>query len=97
MPLASNGASCMCLVDDFLYIGGGDGKVKKLAVGGGKWSLTHEAQLDSKVSSIAVSIDKKELIVGTSGCKLYRMLTTDLSYMIHTDAHTKSINDVCFG
>ena len=47
--------------------------------------------------SIAVSADKKELVVGVSGGKIYRMLTVDLSFMLHTDAHTGSINDVNFG
>ena len=31
------------------------------------------------------------------GGKLYRMLATDLSFMLHTDAHTGSINDLAFG
>jgi WD40 repeat protein len=47
--------------------------------------------------SISVANDKKELIVGTSGGKLYRMLLADLSFMLHTDAHTGSINDLTFG
>lgn len=47
--------------------------------------------------SITVSADKKELIVGTSGGKIYRMLTGDLSFMLHTDAHTGCINDLVFG
>lgn len=97
MPLSSNGLMSLAFVDDFLFVGGGDGKVKKLSIGGGKWVMTHEAQLDSKVISIANSSDKKEIIVGTTGGKLYRMLTTDLSFMLHTDAHTGSINDLNFG
>jgi WD40 repeat protein len=84
-------------VDDYIYVGGGDGKVKKLNIGGGKWVLTHEAQLDTKIVSIAASSDKKELIIGTAGGKLYRMLTTDLSFMLHADAHTGCINDMSFG
>jgi hypothetical protein len=47
--------------------------------------------------SITVSSDKKELMIGSAGGKLYRMLTTDLSFMLHTDAHTGSINDLVFG
>jgi len=47
--------------------------------------------------SISISTDKKELIVGTSGGKLYRVLSSDLSFMLHTDAHTGSINDIVFG
>ena len=96
MPISSNGLLSMALIDDLLFVGGGDGKVKKLSIAGGKWSLTHEAQLDSKVMSLSVSTDKKELIVGTSGGKLYRMLTHDLSFMLHTDAHTGCINDLNF-
>ena len=47
--------------------------------------------------SLSISNDKKELIVGTNGGKIYRMLAADLSYMLHTDAHTGSINDISFG
>lgn len=97
MPISSNGLLSIALIEDFIFVGGGDGKVKKLSIAGGKWSLTHEAQLDTKVMSISVSNDKKELIVGTSGGKIYRMLTTDLSFMLHTDAHTGCINDITFG
>lgn len=97
MPISSNGVLCLALVDDHVYVGGGDGKVKKLNIAGGKWMLTHEAQLDSKVISISSSADKKELIVGTCGGKLYRVLANDLSFMIHTDAHTGCINDMTFG
>jgi WD40 repeat protein len=97
MSISSNGLLSIALIDDFIFVGGGDGKVKKLNIASGKWSLTHEAQLDSKVMSIAVSPDKKELIVGTSGGKMYRVLTADLSFMLHTDAHTGCLNDIVFG
>lgn len=96
MPISSNGLMSIALTDEFIFVGGGDGKVKKMSIAGGKWNLTHEAQLDSKVMSLSVSNDKKELIVGTSGGKLFRMLATDLSFMLHTDAHTGCINDLAF-
>jgi len=64
---------------------------------GGQWMLTHEAQLDSKVMSINLSNDKKELIVGTVGGKIYRVICTDLSFLLHSDAHTGVIRDICFG
>jgi WD40 repeat protein len=97
MPISSNGLLAIALIEDFAFVGGGDGKVKKLNIAQGRWSLTHEAQLDSRVISVSVSPDKKELIVGTSGGKIYRMLTNDLQYMLHTDAHTGCINDINFG
>lgn len=43
MPISSNGLMAIAVVDDFIFVGGGDGKVKKLNIGGGRWSLTHEA------------------------------------------------------
>lgn len=97
MPLSSNGLLSIALMDDKIFIGGGDGKVKKLSTEGGRWNLTHEAQIDGKVTSISLSNDKKEVIVGTSHSKIYRMLTSDLSFMIHTDAHYGGINDITFG
>ena len=97
MPISSNGLHAIAVVGDSLFAGGGDGKIKKLNIAGGKWTLTHEALLDSKVMSIAISPDQKELIVGTIGGKLYRMLSADLSFMLHTDSHTGGINDVAFG
>ena len=46
--------------------------------------------------SLTVSNDGKELLVGTFNGKLYRVLTDDLSYLLHTDAHSGSINDLHF-
>lgn len=97
MPVSSNGIHCGVLDGDDLYVGGGDGKVKKLTINGGQWNLTHEAQLDSRVSSVNLSIDKQELIVGTEKGKMYRVLTKDLSFLLHSDAHAGSINDIAFG
>jgi hypothetical protein len=98
MPLSSNGLLSIAILDqDTIFVGSGDGKVKKLNVASGKWTLTHEATLDSKVVSLTISTDKKELAVGTHGGKIYRMLVNDLAFMLHTDAHSGSINDISFG
>ena len=43
MPISSNGLMAIAMIDDFIFVGGGDGKLKKLNIGGGKWTLTHEA------------------------------------------------------
>ena len=97
MPMTSNGLVCGIVDQDNLYVGGGDGKIKKVSLAGGAWTLTHEAQLDSRVMSINLSIDGEELIVGTQGGKMYRVLTNDLSYLLHSDAHIGCINDIAFG
>jgi WD40 repeat protein len=97
MPVSSNGIICGTVEGDSLYVGGGDGKLRKLSMSSGQWSLSHEAQLDSKVVSVNLSNDKKELIVGTSGGKMYRVLTDDLSFLLHSDSHTGTIKDISFG
>lgn len=87
---------CFAIADGMLYTGGGDGKVKKINIQAGSWALEKEVQLEGKVISISPSIDKKELICGTSNGKIYRVLAGDLTYLIHTDAHVSCINDVAF-
>ena len=47
--------------------------------------------------SVNLSNDEKELIVGTISGKMYRVLTGDLSFMLHSDAHSSCINDLSFG
>lgn len=71
MPLSSNGLLSIALMDDKIFVGGGDGKIRKISTAGGKWNLTHEAQLDGKVTSISLSNDKKEVLAGTSLGKIY--------------------------
>jgi len=43
MPIASNGIIGAALDGDTLYVGGGEGKIKKVVLTGGQWTLTHEA------------------------------------------------------
>ena len=47
--------------------------------------------------SVNLSNDGQELIVGTEGGKMYRVLTNDLSYLLHSDAHSGCISNVSFG
>jgi hypothetical protein len=47
--------------------------------------------------SINISCDKQELIVGTIGGKIYRVLTNDLSFLLHSDSHAGAIKDIAFG
>ena len=43
MPISSNGLLCAVFLGDCLYVGSGDGKLKKLNISDGKWNMTHEA------------------------------------------------------
>lgn len=99
MPISSNGVLCGAIGGDHIYVGAGDGKVKKVTMTGatGGWALTCEVQLDSKVVSINLSPDGQELLAGTLSGKMYRILTNDFSFLLHSDSHSACINDVAFG
>ena len=97
MPLSSNGVICGTLGGDYLFVGAGDGKIKKISIANGGWSLTHEALLDSKVVSINLNNSGQELIVGTLSGKMYRVLVNDFSFLLHSDSHSAPVNDISFG
>lgn len=97
MPVASNGLPSFEMHDNLLFVGSGDGKVKRLMIGeDGRWNLTHEAQLDSKIQSLYLNHDNSELIVGTLEGKIYRVRTEDLSFLLHTDTQIGGITDISF-
>lgn len=96
IPISSHGLMSFIIIEGYLFIGGGDGKLKKVNIGSGNWTLEREAQLNGMILSMSPSIDSKEIICGTSNGKIYRVLTSDLVYMLHTDAHVNSINDISF-
>ena len=44
MPIATNGLLSIAIAKDTLFIGAGDGKLKRLTIAeDGRWNLTHEA------------------------------------------------------
>jgi WD40 repeat protein len=96
MPISNNGLLSIVCAKDYIFVGSGDGKVKKICVSEGKWNLTHEAVLDSKIMSLCISADQKEIIAGSVGGKIYRILEHDLSHLLHTDSHTGAIMALSF-
>lgn len=93
----SNGVTALVMPrDNSMIIGGGDGKIKKMTMENGKQVLTQEIQLDSRIISLSLTSDKKEVIVATLSGYIYRVLTDDLTFTLHSISHTKSVNDCVF-
>jgi cilia- and flagella-associated protein 52 len=87
--------------EDCLIVGGGDGRIKILTrEGHNANNLRHinsnEIQFNSKISSLNLTADSKEIICSLVNGYIYRILTNDLSYTLHSISHTISVNDVCF-
>ena len=97
VPVSAHGIWSLLMVEDCLYVGGGDGKVKKITTAEGGWSVLSEVQLDGKIMALSPAIDNKEILCGTSNGTLFRLLTADLSYMVHSESHIAAITDLAFG
>lgn len=65
LPISNNGILSFAYTEGILYVGSGDGRLKKLVGGDGKWNLEAEIILEGKVVSISLSPNKNELLVGT--------------------------------
>lgn len=97
LPISTNGITAMTEVRGDLFVGSGDGRLKKLAGGDKDWRVVAEAQLPGKVVSINSSPDGSELICGTNlGC-IFRALTRDLSNVIFAESHVGPCKDIAFG
>jgi len=97
VPVSSNGALTLCLCKTSLYAGSGDGKLKKLQGSDLEWEEIAETSLAGKVTAISVMPDEKELLVGTSAGKMYRVRTVDMSTFEIADSHTGSVVAAAFG
>ena len=89
-----------------IIVSGGDGRVKKILrtnpQDGNKdilkvqHTIVCEIALNSPVNSISVTSDQKEVVVASMNGKIYRVLTNDLNYILHSTSHYSSINSIAF-
>merc|ERR1712086_447567 len=82
VPVSSNGVLSVAIDGEGnLFLGAGDGMIKKMAGRDMSWELLAEVKVSGRVVSLSVSADGTELIVGTSMGRVYKALTEDLSIM----------------
>ena len=89
-----------------IIVSGGDGKVKKILrtneqegnrdILKVQHTIVCEIALNSPVNSISVTSDQKEVVVSSMNGKIYRVLTNDLNYILHSISHYSSVNSVAF-
>jgi WD40 repeat protein len=99
----NNGVTSILLLRDenCLIVGGGDGRVKKIARDGFnsndlKHSVIQEIQFNARISSMSMMSDFREVICSLANGFVYRILIRDLSYSLHSIAHLNNVNDICF-
>ena len=103
----NNGITSMAFFPetDEIIVSGGDGKVKKIIRESDpknkdilkvQHTIICEISLNSPINSISVTSDYKEIVVAAMNGKIFRVLTNDLNYILHSTSHTSSINSIAF-
>ena len=104
----NNGITSMVFFPDTeeIIVSGGDGKVKKILrtneqannhdILKVQHTIVCEIALNSPINSVSVTSDQKEVVVASMNGKIYRVLTSDLNYILHSTSHYSSINSVAF-
>lgn len=97
LPLCSSGLTSMAAAGSFLYVAGGDGRVKTLTGDDTHWDCQAENVLEIGVTALTPSSDSQELVAATRNGKLFRLLCSDLTYTLQAVSHTAEVTDVAFG
>jgi len=82
---------------DFIYIAGGDGRIKALRGNDTHWDVLAENVLEAGCCALTPSCDRAELVAGTRNGKLWRLLHSDLTATLQAASHTGEVTDVSFG
>ncbi|EQC30761.1 hypothetical protein SDRG_11522 [Saprolegnia diclina VS20] len=81
IPISSNGVHSIacCAATGYLYVGAGDGVLKKLVGDHSDWNLVGQVALMGAISGLSVTCDGATVLAGTSAGKLYRILASAMS------------------
>lgn len=96
LSLHANGVSALVTLDDrnCAFVGGGDGKVKKISGSDSTWKIYGEVSLEGAITSMSASSDGSQLVISTTAGLVYRMLTDDMTHTVAIEAPLRGINDV---
>ncbi|CAK4138717.1 unnamed protein product [Aphanomyces euteiches] len=98
IPISTNGVhSVVCDSNSgFVYVGAGDGMLKKLVGAAIEWNLIGHVQLLGAIVGLAVTCDGNMLIAGTNAGKLYQVSATDLQVRELATSHLAPVMAVSF-
>uniref|UniRef100_K3X1P7 Anaphase-promoting complex subunit 4 WD40 domain-containing protein n=1 Tax=Globisporangium ultimum (strain ATCC 200006 / CBS 805.95 / DAOM BR144) TaxID=431595 RepID=K3X1P7_GLOUD len=99
IPVSRNGVHSIacCRATGFVYIGAGDGVLKKLVGRDSEWSVVGQVQLVGGIASLSISSDGSQLFAGTSAGKMYHIVANTLVPTELASSHLGSIMSCTFG
>ena len=97
LPMGTNGIVSICTCGNFVYVGSGDGKVKKVQGNDQYWSIVSEAQLSGRVTSLCTRADGEELLAGTDTATMYSVRCDTLAAKLLQESSVAALRAVAFG
>ncbi|POM59031.1 Quinonprotein alcohol dehydrogenase-like superfamily domain containing hypothetical protein [Phytophthora palmivora] len=99
VPVVRNGVQSVAACSDtgYVYVGAGDGVLKKLMGRDSDWNLVGQVQLVGGITSISISSGGSQLFAGTSAGKMYQIVATTLVICELASSHLGSVTSCAFG
>ncbi|TYZ57935.1 hypothetical protein PybrP1_013222 [[Pythium] brassicae (nom. inval.)] len=99
VPVSRNGVHSIacCRASGYVYVGAGDGVLKKLVGRDADWNLVGQVQLVGGISSLSVGPDGACVFAGTSAGKMYVVASATLAPTELASSHLGSITGCAFG
>ncbi|KAG2766483.1 hypothetical protein PC129_g18290 [Phytophthora cactorum] len=99
VPVVRNGVHSVAACGDtgYVYVGAGDGVLKKLVGRESDWNLVGQVQLVGGITSISISPGGPQLFAGTSAGKMYHVVANTLVTSELASSHLGSVTSCAFG
>ncbi|ETI42043.1 hypothetical protein L917_12232 [Phytophthora nicotianae] len=99
VPIVRNGVHSVAACGDtgYVYVGAGDGVLKKLVGRDSDWNLVGQVQLVGGITSISISPGGAQLFAGTSAGKMYHVVANTLVISELASSHLGSVTSCAFG
>lgn len=99
VPVVRNGVHSVasCSATGYVYVGAGDGVLKKLVGRDSDWNLVGQVQLVGGITSISIGPGGGQLFAGTSAGKMYHMVASTLVTTELASSHLGSVTSCAFG
>lgn len=96
LTLCANGINALVQADSHrcVFVGGGDGTLKKISGSEKEWALQGAIQLEGSIVSMASSSDDAQIVAITTAGLIYRVLTADMTYTVAAEAPLNGLNDI---
>ncbi|RLN98079.1 hypothetical protein BBJ28_00011626 [Nothophytophthora sp. Chile5] len=99
VPVSRNGVHSIaaCGATGYVYVGAGDGVLKKLVGRDSEWNLVGQVQLVGGITSLSVGPGGAQLFAGTSAGKMYHIVASTLVPSELASSHLGSVTGCAFG